>query len=218
MSRLTETIIGAFAGFLLKTVHSTIKWEVAGNKEELIKLYSKEPIIIAFWHGEQLCTPACWPRIFKHTPYEGYTLISKHKDGRIAAKAIESFGIKNIPGSSSYGGREALKLLVKTLENSHAIITPDGPRGPIYKVKGGVIRMAQLSGRKIIPLAAYTSSYWTFKSWDKMKFPKPFSKGKIGFGDPIDIPRKLTMEEWNSKREEVESAINELSSRIKDSL
>lgn len=123
------------------------------------------------------------------------------------------FGLKDIPGSSTRGGKQAIISLVTKLKTSHAIMTPDGPTGPPKKIKFGTIRIAQLSGANILPLSVQVSSSWTFNSWDKMELPKPFSKGLIVIGDEIEIPKKLSTEEWNEKIKTVEDSMLSLSDR-----
>lgn len=81
--------------------------------------------------------------------------------------------------------------MIRLLKETPAAITVDGPVGPIFSVKPGVFKIAKESGKPIIPYLVYPSSFWTFsKSWDKFRFPRPFSKLLIVYGDPIFIDQK----------------------------
>ena len=43
----------------------------------------------------------------------------------------------------------------------------------------------------ILPVAAVADRFWTMRSWDQNKIPKPFSKIVYQFGTPIEIPRSV---------------------------
>lgn len=66
-------------------------------------------------------------------------------------------------------------------------ITPDGPRGPKYVCKNGPIAIAAKADMRIYPLGVAVSRFWRLGSWDQMIVPKPFSKGIIIVGSPLDI-------------------------------
>ena len=119
------------------------------------------------------------------------TLISAHRDGRLIARAISHMGLDSVAGSSTRGGVEALTKLIRLLRTGKDLaITPDGPRGPIYKVKLGILKTAQKGAAPIFPCAYAASSYWRLKSWDQMIIPKPFSRGIAVIGEPIEVPAK----------------------------
>ena len=112
-------------------------------------------------------------------------------DGRMMQKFLELMGYKCIQGSSSKGGDTALVSMVHLLNstNNKAVIAVDGPRGPIYKVKHGVLMLSKLSGAPILPVVATAERAFIFKSsWNKAILPKPFSTVRIQFGKPIIIP------------------------------
>lgn len=138
-----------------------------------------------------------------------YTLISAHQDGRLIAECVSWLGIDNVPGSSTRLGRGASRQLVKLIRSgSHVVITPDGPRGPLYVCKVGVIKLAQLTGAPIYPIAFSASSSWAFSSWDKMILPKPFSKIRYALTHPIRVPQgELTDAEVEEYRVKVEEGL-----------
>ena len=61
----------------------------------------------------------------------------------------------------------------------------DGPRGPIGVVKPGIIKMAMTTNAYIAPFTVEADQAWFFNSWDRFMLPKPFSKVRIRFYDPI---------------------------------
>jgi hypothetical protein len=64
-------------------------------------------------------------------------------------------------------------------------ITPDGPKGPRHQVKDGLVQLARLSGRPVVPMAFACSRGHRFQSWDRFLFPYPWGKGVYRFGDPL---------------------------------
>jgi len=92
----------------------------------------------------------------------------------------------------------------------------DGPRGPIYDVKQGVTYLAGKLSKPIVPVATSAKRYWVLeKIWDKYLLPVPFTRGVILYGDPI-IVNGISEEELESKRKELEAALNRLMARADD--
>lgn len=108
--------------------------------------------IFAFWHARQLLMP------FAYRGDRAYVLISQHQDGEIIARIVERFGFLAVRGSSTRGGVEALRELIR-LGHSGAdlVVTPDGPKGPAQVAKIGVIQLARATGLPIVPITAACS-------------------------------------------------------------
>ena len=77
---------------------------------------------------------------------------------------------------------------------------PDGSRGPCYEIKPGLVLLAQLSGRAILPLSFEYSSAWRLKSWDRFFIPKPFSTVRFSAGPPHVVRRTATPAEFEDER------------------
>jgi lysophospholipid acyltransferase (LPLAT)-like uncharacterized protein len=91
-------------------------------------------------------------------------------------------------GSSGNSGKEALERVNTQLRNGYStMINPDGPAGPIKKLKVGVLIMAKETGVPIIPITMDASPKWIMGTWDKKKQPLPFSRIKIEFHPAIYI-------------------------------
>lgn len=169
------------------------------------------PLIKTFWHNRQIMMPWAFLNTKTDGKHKLNVLISEHSDGRLVAKVISLVGMRNVKGSSSSRGRAALRELIGHLQDGHSVaITPDGPRGPIYKAKPGVISIAKKTGAPIAPVTLSADKYWQFNSWDKMILPKPFAKITYHFGEPIYIPAKIRGEEFQTALKDVEAALNNL--------
>lgn len=126
--------------------------------------------IYIFWH-ENILMPA-----YHYGRPEISVLISNHSDGEMIAQACKHLGFSLVRGSSTRGGIEAIRNMVKLSKNGHIAITPDGPKGPRGVIQPGVIYLAAKSGLPIIPMGFAFSSVKRANSWDKFVIPNAFSK------------------------------------------
>lgn len=208
-------IVGLAGSLIIRVLNRTLRWKYIGLDGEERFWTHGEPRILAFWHSQQLLMPWIYLNARKDKSCRKISvLISQHGDGRMVARAMKFLGIHSVAGSSSRRGREAMYNLIETIKNGdHIAITPDGPKGPACKLKPGVIRIAERSQAPIYPTAVAAERCWTFKSWDKMILPKPFSRMVMIMGEKIVIPQGLTEEEFQKQAQKVEDALNQLSSR-----
>ncbi len=154
---------------------------------------SKEPFIMACWHGELLMIPYAYTT-YRKTPHVKL-LISEHFDGNLIAKTLGFFGFGTIRGSSTRGGAKALISAIKELKNGYDLgITPDGPKGPRHEVQDGIIVMAQKAKVKITVVEIKPSSFWQLSSWDRFVIPKPFGIINYYISDLIDV-KDMDLEE-----------------------
>ena len=119
-------------------------------------------------------------------------------------------GFKVVRGSSTRGGAGGLKGLIDAVarEGWNASLAVDGPRGPIYKVKPGVLKLAQQTQCVLVPGAAAASRRFVFKkAWNRCYLPLPFSRCVIVYGEPIIVPQNITDEEFESMRVRLETTL-----------
>lgn len=181
-------ILANLACLILKILHMTQKWSYEFHPDVSREWPNEENFVIAFWHNKQLPMPWFTKINPKKVRKSIYVMISNHSDGRIIANAIRKVGVQSVAGSSSRGGQDALKGLIEKYKEGHSVaITPDGPRGPIYKAKGGILSLAEKTNATIYPITFAANRYWEFNSWDKMILAKPFSKGVFYVGKPIKV-------------------------------
>jgi len=129
--------------------------------------------IHTMWHRNLLFQPIIYKHL--HLKSKLFAFISRSRDGSIIAYIYKLFGIDAIRGSSSKGAAKALLEAIKLLKNNNSIIiTPDGPRGPIYSLADGVYQMSYKSNSPILLSSVVASRYWSFNSWDRFVLPKPF--------------------------------------------
>lgn len=175
----------------------------------VVALVRERPVIFAIWHNRLLMLP----RVFDPTfpTRQSYGLISASRDGDLIASFIERSGYGTIRGSSSRKGVIALRQLVDTLAaNGNVLVTPDGPRGPVYQVSQGVVFLAQKSGAPVVPIHMEYSRCWRLKSWDRFVVPWPFAKLRAIFGTPITVPPIESPERFQAEQLRLQKAMMSL--------
>jgi len=158
--------------------------------------------IFCFWHQ---CVLPC-TIYYRRT---GATiLVSQSFDGELITRILSCFGFHAVRGSSSRGAREGLLGLAQVIESGKpAIFTADGPRGPIYRTKMGPIKLAQMTGAPIGAFHLEPRHAWTIRSWDRFLVPKPFTRICVSWAKWTRVPSDLPPEQFATKREELNAAI-----------
>lgn len=195
----------AYGGkFLLKVLSLTCKIKVEGFDAFKAQAVQGNTILM-LWHNRLMMAA---PVFQKATEITYTAFISQSRDGESLALFTNSY--KNgktirVKHNAKHG---ALKEMIERLKNSKEVlmITPDGPRGPAYKLKSGVTMAAQETTAHIFPFTWEASHFWQLKSWDKMMIPKPFSTVTVKIGPGITLSKDKTLEE-NS--ELLEQALNQ---------
>lgn len=178
-------------------------------------LEAHHPLIAAAWHGQFLLLPMIRPDT---TPARG--MVARHTDAEMIGRALLHFDMELIRGAGAglkgkdRGGAHALRAALKTLnEGASVVMTADVPPGPARVAGLGIVTLARLSGRPIVPLAIATSRFLALRTWSRLTINLPFSKLAVIAGDPIHVPRELDAEALEAYRRRVEDALNEVTER-----
>lgn len=167
--------------------------------------------LLAIWHQNLLAG------ILAQAGNNFVVMVSRSRDGDPIGDLCTRLGFTVFRGSSRKGDRDkgggaAKDRMLELLQTQRlGALTVDGPRGPAKVVKPGIIDIARQSGLPIVPYYPHQSSYWTFnKSWDKFRFPKPFSKVEIVYGEPIYVSADVCDDAFAEYQVKVANAINAL--------
>ncbi|MDB4470682.1 lysophospholipid acyltransferase family protein [Deltaproteobacteria bacterium] len=192
--RLLLTIVPFVAAFAIRLLYLTVRTETVG-KDHLNDCWQRgEQVIISFWHDQLLLMVCGYPG------NGAKLLISASKDGELLARTMKYFRQDTVRGSSSRGGRAAFKeMLELAKEKADLVITPDGPRGPRHELKDGVVQLARLGNRPVVPMAFVCSRGHRFASWDKFLLPFPFGRGVYSFGQPVSFEREEGVERFRER-------------------
>jgi lysophospholipid acyltransferase (LPLAT)-like uncharacterized protein len=171
------------------------------------------PAIYCVWHNRlALCLIVYEGFVARHKQTPGMAaMVSASKDGGFLTGVLECFGVQPVRGSSSRRGPQALLELTGWAERGWDLaITPDGPRGPRYRVQEGIMALAQITGYPIFPATANLQWKIQVKSWDKFQIPLPFSRAEMVVGQPIRVPREASDAQREALRQELERALQEI--------
>ena len=92
-------------------------------------------------------------------------------------------------------------------------MTADVPPGPARRAGIGIVMMARLSGRPIVPCAAATSRFRALNTWSRMTINLPGSKLAYVAGDPIWVAPDAGEAELEFARQQLERALNAVTAR-----
>jgi lysophospholipid acyltransferase (LPLAT)-like uncharacterized protein len=195
-------LIAAVGSRIVRLLLLTLRLRVE-DRGGAFQLPMTRPLLWAFWHNRLLLVPYLFEHYFPRRP--GAALTSASKDGEILAAFIECFGVGAVRGSSSRGGARALVEMKRRVEaDSMMAITPDGPRGPRYRLNPGLVKLAQITGGVIMPVRIEYSRYWELKSWDAFRIPRPFSKVTVVFDAPQPARETADGESFEAERARLE--------------
>jgi hypothetical protein len=175
-----------------------------------------QPLIVAMWHGQHFMMTFAWRGPIAKVA----ALISRHGDGGVSAAAHRRLGVIPIRGSGGRadrmhrkGGALALREMLRALaDGASVVITADVPKRA--RVAGeGIVTLARLSGRPILPTAVVTSRRFDLDTWDRGSVGKPFGRGAIVYGAPIHVARDADPEALEHARRTVEAALDEVHAR-----
>jgi lysophospholipid acyltransferase (LPLAT)-like uncharacterized protein len=212
---LAEEALGLALAHYLKLVRILNRFVVEPS-ELGMSLGVHHPAIVAMWHGQHLMIP------FARAPQmkRACAMVSRHRDAGVQAAALRRLNVEPIRGSGARGdkvrekgGAKALIALRKKLEEGATIaMTADVPK--VARVAGlGIVTLARISQRPIVPLAVVTSRRLDFKSWDRASIGLPFGRGAIVVGDAIRVAEKSSAEELELARIAVQEGLDAVHAR-----
>ena len=205
-----ERLLALVGSTILKALFLTIRLRL-DDRCGISRNAFPEPCLLCFWHNRILGITYAFHRHYPKKLRGGVTVLtSPSKDGEILSEFVGAFGMRSVRGSSSRRGSRALLELVRLIRARKDIaITPDGPRGPRYKLGPGVILLAQATGATIVPAHASFSRCFRMKTWDGFIIPLPFSTISVTMGERIKIPNGLGDEEFERARKSLEDQLKQ---------
>ena len=192
---MLKTIIAEITGTALylfsALVYRTCRVFLIGEENVKEALEHDGPIILTSWHGMTMMVAAFAKRNLDTSNFVG--IAPDDHNGR----TLDVFGrrlgidvfIMNVYGDSTLGiGRRLVDLMRSMRSGKNLIIHPDGPFGPAYKIKPGILFLAKKTRAMILPLGCYCRHSYHLPRWDRYTLPLPFSKVHIQIGKPMLVP------------------------------
>lgn len=191
---------------------------VEGSSDAEAAYLAHMPAIVTLWHGQHLMAPAYFPKGRRLL-----AMVSRSADAELNALVVEKFGFAAVRGSGGRegrqrkrkGGAKALLALKKALDDGSTVsMIADIPHGTPRDAGMGVVTLARISGRPIVPVAIATSRRRVLAgTWDKTTLNLPFGRGAFIVGEPILVRAEADDAELERKRVEVTSRLNEATAR-----
>lgn len=183
--------LGAFVIFIsLRALMLTVRCRLR-TPSEFLAPGAPSPAIFCIWHNRLAsCIKVLDVHRRPHNSGAGMAaLVSASKDGAFLSRILEWFDVQPVRGSSSRRGAQALRELTTWAERGYDVtVTPDGPRGPCYRVQDGITSLSQLTGLPIVPVTFNLNWKISVKSWDRFQIPLPFARCEVRVGKIIRVP------------------------------
>ncbi len=220
MSRAPQakSSVSRFAGWAvaryMRFVHSSSEVITEPSDPQSLSLVH-HPFILAMWHGQFMMMPLIHWGGFSVT-----ATVARHRDAEVVGEMLGYFNISLVRGAGAgprlrdRGGAHALRAAARTLKGGATFaMTADVPPGPARIAGTGIVMLAKLSGRPILPFAVASSRYIAFKTWSRMTINLPFSRLAYVIGEPITVAADADEETIERTRVAVEEGLNAVTAR-----
>ncbi|MGZ5822319.1 MAG: glycosyltransferase N-terminal domain-containing protein [Hyphomicrobium sp.] len=211
LNRLAGRGIASLIGAVGRT--SRIVYEPA---DLLPRLEAMHPVIVATWHGQFMMTSGFWPS----KRVKVAAMVARHGDAELIGAAMSHLGVELIRGAGAgvrrkdRGGVHALRQAVRALNDGYSnVMTADVPPGPARRAGTGIVTLARLSGRPIVPVASATSRFLALRTWSRMTINLPFSKLAYVIGEPISVAPDADEAALEAARAELDRSLNAVTAR-----
>ncbi len=198
---------------LVKLVHRTSKI-VAEPPGIIERLAEEHPVIVGLWHGQFMMASMHRPDV----PVAA--MVARHGDAELIGSTMEALGVELVRGAGAgdrrkdRGGASALRGALQCLAGGKSfVMTADVPPGPARRCGDGIVTLARMSGRPIVPLAVATSRFIALNTWSRLTINLPYSKLAFVYGEAIHVPRNADAETLERIRQEVERSLNAATAR-----
>ena len=209
--RIKFGLAGFAAGGLLKLLFRTCRVNLINPQVQQHYLDQGRPCLGVTWHRGALFS------VYYIGVYEPAMMVSRSRDGEYLSRFLAACGCRPVRGSSSQGGARALVEMIHLLRNDSrmAATVADGPRGPRYQAKPGMVLLASRTGLPLLPAMWSTDRAWIFKkAWDRTMLPKPFARIHLMFGEPLLVPPNLDAEGLEEHRLIMERELNRITAHV----
>ena len=150
----------------LRLLRWTLRVDTVGAEALRARWARGEPAIVSFWHNRLLILPV----IADGQPI--CIMVSQHRDGEIATNLLGAWGVSTVRGSATRGAVAGFLRLVDAYRSGQNLaVIPDGPRGPRYVAKPGVVHLAKAVGSPIYPISYAANRAARLRSWDRLAHP-----------------------------------------------
>lgn len=191
-----------------KMVQKTCRFQVSGM-EHFRKLEDEGiSILVACWHGLTLTMSSFFED--KADPAKYAIPMSGDWRGRTVKIFAEKLNLETVPldfddDASISVARQVLNIVKWVKGGKGMFINPDGPSGPAFQVKPGVVFIAKKAKAAILPVGGYMRHGYRVARWDQYALPYPFSRVSINIGKPLFV---------SSDEKDMDGMVEEMTNRL----
>ncbi|WP_417423880.1 lysophospholipid acyltransferase family protein [Hoeflea sp.] len=217
-SELVQRAGSALIGWSLNTIWRSNR-DTGTSTDWQTLLEGEWPVIFALWHGQHILMPYAAPKDRKFV-----SLVSRSVDAEINARIIERAGYEVIRGSGGRdqgagnrkGGVKALLSMRDALQRGvNVVMIADISKGTARQAGKGIVTLAKISGRPIVPVALATSRQRVLeKTWDKTTINLPFGRRCLRLAPPIRVAADAGEGELDVARTRVTAELNRITSEV----
>ncbi len=201
-------ILVYWATLMLRVWFATCRVTIVGRDVHERFILSDEKLVGGTWHRGALFLVWFYRRV------RPMIMFSRSRDGDLIAGYAENLGVRAVRGSSSRGGTSALRAMIRFLRTPgprKAATVLDGPRGPRFVARPGMLQLARNAGVPFIPLVMSAAPAITLtRTWDHTLIPLPFSRVVVAYGRPLTIGTELRGPRLEAKCGEIGGILNRL--------
>lgn len=187
-SNLLAQVSGrTLAGWTMVCDRSTT-WRREGE-EALARAVAEGPVVIVLWHEMVMTGGAHWRPAWGRL----VTIHDTSPAGRTGAAASARLGASPFLISARQSNLSVTREILGLIRDGSSLaIAADGPRGPRRVVKDAPLDWARAAGVPVFAYAWAVEGQRHAKSWDRMRFVRPFARGGIVFRRwDREIPRRM---------------------------
>ncbi len=215
--RFLITVLGTIAHRLFALFYATSRMYWINREVEQRSFSAKHPVVVAQYHYWDVF----YFFAFQHRRHA--IMCGDRWGGDLGAYLMSKIGIETVRRTTRpmdaddpafISGDQAKQELIRMVieEGYNATITVDGPRGPIFSVKRGVVDLAAATGAPIITMSVAARPHLRIPTWDRMWLPSPFSRIVMILGGPFYVAPDADEE----KREYIERMLERHMMSLKD--
>jgi len=211
-------------GWLLRALYfvvgRTFRLRIVGAEHLEAARAAGRPVVLSFWHNRSILAAQFLFSQLCRRGFDVLVLASLSRDGELVTRLARHWGLSVVRGSASRGGADAVRAIYRAIKahGSSPVMIPDGPRGPLYEAKIGVVILAQLATAPILPFGLAARPCGRLRSWDRLIVPWPFARITVVVGEPWTVPRGLSEEALEAARRRLEEVLDELTGQAEAAL
>lgn len=209
--KLVYAVAGPIAMGLVRLLWWSYRIEKVIGADTIDRVVAdRRAYVPCYWHRDILiCLMAI--RGWIDRGFKAGVIISASVDGEVPSKIAQSWGAEVIRGSATRTGALAMRDMHRIMKDGTSIITAaDGPVGPAYYFKSGVVLTSRIGSAPMLPIGCAADRAWYLKRWDDFMIPKPFARIVLAVGEPHLVARGASKEGLEQERKTMQIAVNGL--------